>query len=639
MEQPQALSEETLPAIIAAMPHPAYTVSVSGTVISMNAAARESLTSHASSGAPGRGIAECFSSSCRETLARAVEEAAKSTHPVFFRERGAERASHFAVYPLVPEGGVVEKVAVLVFPVNGARRSQRELRDSEERYRKLVELLPDAIMVHSEGRVMYVNAAGARLWGVESPRVFEGIPHMNLIHPEDRAFVRERIHLVDRGDSSPLREYRIARLDGVVVPVEAAGTLISYKGKPANLVMFRDITARKQSEARLKENISRYRSLFQNSPIALWEEDWSGFRQHLAALRASGVTDFGAYLDEHPEALRYCFSLLRLKDANRACVDFYGARDKAELMANMEKLFPAESSIIRQSLLDMADGRRLVVSEGLTHTLAGEERHVIYHFSVSPGCEDTWDKMIVSVIDLTAQKQVERRLIELNERLKKEEAQRRLLSQSLMEMSENDHRSMAMELHDHFGQMMTTLKLNLEILAAGLEGADASSLERLATATATATQAITDLRTLASGLMPSMIENLGLVPSLQALIDDVSGSASIEIQFFSSGFSERFDPEKELALYRIAQESINNVVKHAQAGRVHVNLISKDGSASLSIEDDGAGFDYSEESHSLWRGGPLGFHIMRERAAQFGGDLTIDTRPGEGVHILAEIPL
>jgi PAS domain S-box-containing protein len=633
------LTEETLPAIMAAMPHPAYVVNAADTIVAMNEAARASLPPSVPSGSTNLAIAECFSTSCRDAVARALTEAAKLARPIFFHGEGAIHAGLFAVYPLVGEGGKVGLLALFTFPANGAHRSERELRESEERYRKLVELLPDAIMVHSEGTVEYINAAGVRLWGGDATQAFEGMSHMDLLHPDDRAFVRERIHQIERGDRSPLREYRILRLDGGVVPVEAAGTLITYRGKPANLVMFRDITARKEAEARLKETISRYRSLFEDSPISLWEEDWSGFRQHLDALRASGVTDFASYLDGDPQALSYCFSLLRLKDANRACVEFYGARDKTELIAHMETLFPEESVIIRDGLNDMAEGRRLVVSEGLTHTLAGEERHVIYHFSVSPGCEDTWDKVIVSVIDLTAQKQIERRLMEVNARLEKEEAQRRLLSQSLMEISENDRRGVAMELHDHFGQMMTTLKLNLEILAAGLEGADPLLLARLDEATAKATQTITDLKKFASGLMPSMIETLGLIPSLQALIDDVRGSASLEVQFFSSGISGRFDREKELALYRIAQESINNVVKHAHARTVHVNLISNGGSASLSIEDDGVGFAYSEEAYMLWRGGPLGLHIMRERAVQFGGELTIDSRPGQGVHVLAEIPL
>ena len=622
-----------------AMPHPAYVVSAAGAIVTMNEAATESLSSPVPSDSSDLTIAGWFPTACRDSVQRAVAEAARLGRPVFLHGAGTSQASIFAVYPLAGEEGNVGMLALFIFPANGARRSERELRESEERYRKLVELLPDAIMVHSEGRVEYINAAGGRLWGSDTTQAFEGMAHMDLIHPEDRAFVRERIHLIEHGDRSPLREYRILRLDGGVVPVEAAGTLISYRGKPANLVMFRDITARKAAEARLRETISRYRSLFENSPISLWEEDWSAFRQHLNVLRASGVTDFASYLDGTPGALSYCFSLLRLKDANRACVEFYGARDKTELIANMERLFPEESGIIREGLVDMAEGRRRVVSEGLTHTLAGEERHVIYHFSVSPGCEDTWEKMIVSVIDLTEQKQVERTLTDVNARLEKEQAQRRLLSQSLMEIIENDRRGVAMELHDHIGQMMTTLKLNLEMLAAGLAGIDPLLLTRLEDATAKATQTITDLKKFASGLMPSMIENLGLIPSLQALVDDVAGSAGLEIQFFSSGISERLGREKELALYRIAQESINNVVKHAHARRVHVNLISQEGVASLSIEDDGVGFAYSEEAHMLWRGGPLGLHIMRERANQLGGELTIDSRPGQGVHVLAEIPL
>ncbi len=633
------LSVETLPTVADASPHPAYVVTPGGAIVAMNTAAAQSPARRTEAGVTGTALADHFPSSSGAVLAAAMAEAIRTAQTVVARVPAEQHETLCIIHPLVGDSGAAEMLAVFVLPANGGQRSASELRESEERYRKLVELLPDAIMVHSQGKVEYLNAAGARLWGGDSPRVFVGMSYWDLVHPDDRAFVQERVHRIEQGVESPLREYRIVRLDGGVVSIEAAGTLISYRGKPANLVMFRDITARKEAEARLRDTLTRYRSLFENSPISLWEEDWSGFISHLKELRAAGFADFAAYLNDHPEELSYCFSLLRLKDANRACVRFYGARTRAELMTNMERLFPEESAIIRESLIAVSRGQHYVVAEGLTHTLAGEERHVIYHFSVLPGHEDTWETVLASVIDLTTQKQVERRLTEVNTRLEKEEAERRLLSQRLMDMIENDRRSVAMELHDHFGQLMTTLKMDLEILEAGLEGADPALRSRVEDAASKATKTIGDLKSLASGLMPSMIENLGLIPALQALIDDVRTSTALEIHFFSSGFSRRFDHEKELALYRIAQESINNVVKHATARKVYVNLVETGGMASLSIEDDGVGFAFDEEATALWRGGPLGVHIMRARAVQFGGELTIDTRPGHGVHVLAEIPL
>ena len=429
------LSEGTATRFASSMPYPAYVVTTSGRVAFVNEAARcaaaPSSLLDTGAAAPGS-VAELFAPPCRERAARAVAAALQARRVAFFQGVGESQDALYVVHPLSVDDGDIEALVVLVVPVNGSPRSQQALAESEERYGKLVELLPDAIMVHSDGVVAYLNAAGARLWGGTSSSEFIGMRHMDLIHPEDRAFVRERVQRIERGGESPLREYRIVRLDGGVVPIEAAGTLITYEGKPANLVMVRDITARKESQARLEETIRRYRSLFQDSPISLWEEDWTGFRGYLEELRLSGVTDLASYLDDHPDALRHSFSLLRLTDANRACVSFYGAHESAELMANMEKLFPDESRIIRDSLVAVADGETRVVSEGLTHTLAGEERHVVYHFAVSPGSEDTLESVVASVIDLTPQKRVENALMEVNARLQEEEAQRRLLSRRLM---------------------------------------------------------------------------------------------------------------------------------------------------------------------------------------------------------------
>ncbi len=639
VDQFLSLTEGAFAALTASVPHPSYAVTPDGAVTAMNSAARQSLRPRAAGQETPGAFTEHFSRDEAALLMDAVKQAARTRTVVVARVAGDPYDTLYLIQPLATEQGETRTLFVIAVPANGVRRSEQELRESEERYRKLVELLPDAIMVHSEGRVEYVNAAGARLWGADSPRLLVGVAYRDLVHPEDWAFVQERVHRIELGMESPLREYRIIRVDNRVVDIEAAGTLITYQGRPANLVMFRDITARKEAEAKLRDTMTRYRSLFENSPIALWEEDWSRFRQRLEELHGEGMTDFGAYLAEHPDELWNSFCLLRLKDANRACVRFYGARNRLELMGNMERLFPHESDIIRDSLIAVARGDRYVVTEGLTHTLTGEERHVIYHFSLLPGQEDTWETVIASVIDLTAQKQVERALTELNARLEKEEAQRRLLSQRLMDMIENDRRGVAMELHDHFGQMMTTLKMDVEMLATGLESCDPALRARVRDVALKSTRIIGDLKTFASGLMPSMIETLGLVPALQALVDDVRASSSLDVHFFSTGVSGRFDHEKELALYRIAQESLNNVVKHSRARRVDVNLIEKEGMASLSVEDDGVGFAPDEDANALWRGGPLGLHIMRARAVQFGGDLTIESRPGEGVHVLAEIPL
>lgn len=638
-EQLVALKAETLPTIADALPYPAYVVTPDGVIVAMNSAAAQSPLRHGPFGTQSTRVVDHFTRACRAVLMEALVQATRTGETIAARIPAEGNEAMCIVHPILGDRTAVHTLALFVLPAKSGHRSEVELRESEERYRKLVELLPDAIMVHAAGRVEYLNPAGARLWGGDSPRVFVGMSYWDLVHPDDRAFVKERVHRIEQGLESPLREYRIVRLDGGVVPVEAAGTLISYRGKPANLVMFRDITARKEAEAKLRDTLARYHSLFEDSPISLWEEDWSGFVERLHQLRDAGHADFASYLSDHPEELSRCFSLLRLKDANRACVRFYGAHNRAELMANMEKLFPEESDIIRKSLIAASRGQHHIVSEGLTRTLTGEERHVIYYFSVLPGHEDTWETVLASVMDLTAQKQVERRLTEVNAQLEKEEAERRLLSQRLMDMIENDRRSLAMELHDHFGQMTTTLKMDLEIIAAGLADADPVLRSRAEDAAAKATKTIADLKSLASGLMPSVIEDLGLIPALQALIDDIGTSTDLEIHFFTGEIPNRFDREKELALYRIAQESITNVVKHAGARRVYVNLIEKHGVVSLSIEDDGVGFAFDEEATALWSGGPLGMNIMRARAAQFGGELTIDSRPGHGVHVLAEIPL
>jgi signal transduction histidine kinase len=141
-------------------------------------------------------------------------------------------------------------------------------------------------------------------------------------------------------------------------------------------------------------------------------------------------------------------------------------------------------------------------------------------------------------------------------------------------------------------------------------------------------------------LRPASLETLGLVLSIQSLIESLGKRDGLKIHLFAKEVAGRFDSHKELALYRIAQESLTNALKHAQAAEIFVNLIRKNGSILLTVEDDGIGFDTAEISKAgPSRNGSLGLAIMRERALQFSGTFSIESKPGKGTQVIAEIPV
>ncbi|NOZ59458.1 MAG: HAMP domain-containing histidine kinase [Euryarchaeota archaeon] len=128
------------------------------------------------------------------------------------------------------------------------RRAENRVRESEERYRRLVELSPVGIVVHREGRVVYINPAGARLMGAETSEELVGMPIMELVHPDYREVVAERIERMKRGEVLPPLEEKLITLDGRIIDVEVVAAPIRYGGKPSFLAVVQDITERKRAE-------------------------------------------------------------------------------------------------------------------------------------------------------------------------------------------------------------------------------------------------------------------------------------------------------------------------------------------------------------------------------------------------------
>jgi signal transduction histidine kinase len=200
----------------------------------------------------------------------------------------------------------------------------------------------------------------------------------------------------------------------------------------------------------------------------------------------------------------------------------------------------------------------------------------------------------------------------------------------VVEAQELERRRLARELHDETGQALTSILLALRPLEAALEKqenrAALAELRELVVAT------LQDVRRLAVELRPKVLDDFGLVPALERLTESFGEQTGIKVDFESRAGAERLPAEVETAIYRIVQESLTNVVKHAHAQRVSILVTRKDGGLTAVVEDDGRGFDTAEA------GDGFGLEGMRERVALLDGRLEVES--GEaGTTLVAEVPL
>lgn len=174
------------------------------------------------------------------------------------------------------------------------------------------------------------------------------------------------------------------------------------------LVTIEDITQRRQAERELLVSENRLRGLFENSPISLWEEDYSQIKKFFDELRSSGETDFKGYLSAHPEAVSKCMGMIRVLDVNRKTLEMFGASSREHLLDNIGSIFRDEMRAhFRDELLHLWEGQLSYEAEGINYTLKGEPLYVHLHLSVFPGYERTFSRVLVALEDVTSRRKAE----------------------------------------------------------------------------------------------------------------------------------------------------------------------------------------------------------------------------------------
>jgi two-component system, NarL family, sensor histidine kinase DevS len=216
--------------------------------------------------------------------------------------------------------------------------------------------------------------------------------------------------------------------------------------------------------------------------------------------------------------------------------------------------------------------------------------------------------------------------VELSQRVARNAVRRVVQAQEL------ERRRLARELHDETGQALTSILLGLKPLEEAL--ADHPARAALSELREQVVSALQDVRRLAVELRPAVLDDYGLVPALERLTDSFAEQRNVRVDFHSALGESRLPSEVETTIYRVVQESLTNIVKHANAKHISVSLARRESGVAAVIEDDGAGFDLRAVREE-----GVGLLGMRERLALLDGRLAIESRPGAGTTIVAEVPL
>jgi len=377
--------------------------------------------------------------------------------------------------------------------------------------------------------------------------------------------------------------------EGTRVPIEVRARFIrTPAGKPIGIQsIFRDLSERQRLERTVKTSEAKYRTIFAASPDFIYLTD-------------SG----GKLLDANPALLDWQgLSLAELQQ--RHFLDFLASDNREEVMRAFAAL-QQEQTV-----------RGLEVR---AHNKQGEIRE--FEVNAAPLPKPGGDLEILSIArDLTERRRAEAALA--------------TLSRQLLEAQESERHRLAYELHDELGQGLTTLKLMLQMLK-GIPEAGAQQLRD-------SIQLVDDLilraRTLSLDLRPLMLDELGLVATLHWYVYRQEQRVGFVAHFATDALKPRPHPAVETACFRVVQEALTNVARHAQARHVWVEVRQHDSNLSLCIRDDGVGFDVPTTVKRARQGASFGVLGMEERLRLVGGHLEIHSTPGNGTTISAHVPL
>jgi PAS domain S-box-containing protein len=482
--------------------------------------------------------------------------------------------------------------------VTDQKRSEDQLQESEKKYRELVENINDILYEVDENGIMRYVSSPIETILEYTPSEIVGRPFIQFVHPEDKQKILEGYQNIASGHLNQ-NEYRLLTKSGNIrwiltssKPVFDGQEFLGLRG------VLSDITNRKKQEKELRKSEARYRRLFEESPISLWEEDFSEVKQFIDDLKTGGILDFRDYLENHPEAVAECASLIKVIDVNQATLDLYKAKTKEELLGNLDKVFTEETyPAFKEELIALAENRNRITIETLNKTLTGESIYVDLGLNVSSA--ESRDRVLISIIDITDRKEAEERESFLTTLLR----------------------------HD-LGNKIHVINGYLNLLQkAELLEENTRMVEKAMNSGVECLHLIEKVRVLSEIDQKEELTEVSLDFHLKKAIKKNQGKAKeqkIEIEYEEGQFDVLGGPLLEELFHNL----LENAIRHSDCSTIRIASVKENGRVVVSIEDDGKGLSKQIKENLfdttfIRRKRGIGTYIIKKIAENYGGNVTV----------------
>jgi PAS domain S-box-containing protein len=508
------------------------------------------------------------------------------------------------------------------------KKAEERLRESEELYRSVVEQASENIFLldpHSK-HILQANASFHHSLGYEAEEL-RRLTLYDIVAHDPETIDRNVKIVLDKGRHF-IGERRYRRKDGSLIDVEVSAGSFAYGGRPALCVVAHDVTQRKMAEEALRRSLDALLALYETGQIlsSSLEREEIGSRLLEVVSRVSNLTAAVISVPDEKGGL----SVWRSSGPEAL---WRRARSAPEAQAVRREVLESREHRLLRLRRPQAKGGRLV---SLYLPLLVRDRLVGVLEAYGPeALEEEGSETLISLSNQAASALENARLYaELAER----ENQLRRLVGKLITTQEEERRRVAYDVHDGLAQTAAAAHQHLQAFARHNPPGSAGGQEELDEALELVREVVGEARQVIHDLRPTVLDDFGLAAAVRLQVQALR-SEGLEVDLEETLGEERLLPEIETTLFRVAQEALTNVRKHARASRVRVLLDRSKRTVRLMVSDDGSGFEPNEAPRSNGPGERVGLSGMRERLTLLGGRFDLQSEPGSGTTLTAQIEL